>query len=121
MDTPSPPPIEAAKLASRRPVVITVICVIGFIGGLLVVPRIFGDTARSIGAWYPLHLAFSAAAGFVCFIGLWKMRRWGVFAYTGFFLVNQAFMLAMGVWSIYALVIPGVFIAIMFSKIEKMS
>jgi len=29
-------------------------------------------------------------------------------------------MLAMGIWSIFALVIPGIFIGIMFSQVSKM-
>ncbi len=81
---------------------------------------IFTDIARNIGAWYPPFLAFSAVVGFICMVGLWKMRKWSVFAYTGFCLVNQVVLLAMGHWSIFALLLPGIAIAIMFSQLSKM-
>ena len=120
MDTPSPQPIEAVQPTSRRPTVITVICVVGFVGALLVVPRILGDAARSIGAWYPPFLAVGSIVGLACMIGLWNMRRWAVFTYTGFFVVNQLVLLAVGIWSIFAFLIPVVVIAIMNSQFEKM-
>jgi hypothetical protein len=116
----TPPPIETTTVNTSRPTAITVICVIGFIGGLFTIPLIFTDIARHIGAWYPPYLGFSAVVGFVCMIGLWKMRRWAVFAYTGFCALNQIVMIAMGVWSIFALLIPGIVIAIAFSNLSKM-
>ena len=116
----SPPPIETAQPSNSRPVIITVLCVFGFFGGLFTVPTIFSQVARDIGAWYPSLLALSAVVGFVCMVGLWKMRKWALYAYTGLCVVNQVVLLAIGRWSIFALVLPGIFIAIMFSQISKM-
>ena len=118
MDTS--PPIEAAKPGNSRPVIITVLCVVMLVGVVIAVPVIFSQIARNIGAWYPPLLAFSAVVGFVCMIGIWKMRKWAVYAYTAFCVVNQVVLLATGLWSISALVIPGIFIAIMFSQVSKM-
>jgi hypothetical protein len=120
METSSPPPIETTATSTSRPTAITVICILGFIGGLLTIPFIFTNIARNIGAWYPPYLAFSAVVGFVCMVGLWKMRRWAVFTYTGFVALNQIVMLAMGVWSVFALLIPGIVIAIAFTHLSKM-
>jgi len=47
-----------------RPTAITVICVIGFIVVLLVIPAIFSPFARAIGPWYPVTLGVS---GFLSF------------------------------------------------------
>lgn len=118
METSTPPPI--ATTTTSRPTAITVICVIGFIGGLFTIPLIFTDIARNIGAWYPPYLAFSAVVGFVCMVGFWKMRRWAVFTYTGFVALNQIVMLAMGAWNVFALLIPGIVIAIAFTHLSKM-
>ena len=38
---------------TARPVAITVICILGFIGAALAIPLIFSAAAREIGAWYP--------------------------------------------------------------------
>jgi len=56
METSTPPPIETTTTTATRPTAITVICVIGFIGGLFTIPLIFTDIARNIGAWYPPYL-----------------------------------------------------------------
>jgi hypothetical protein len=120
METSTPPPIETNTTNATRPTAITVICVIGFIGGLFTIPLIFTDIARNIGAWYPPYLAFSAVVGFACMVGLWKMRRWAVFTYTGFVALNQIVMLMMGVWNVFVLLIPGIVIAIAFTYLSKM-
>src|SRR5215471_21207352 len=114
------PPIEAAKPSNSRPAIITTLCVVMFVGVVFIVAIIFSQSVRDIGAWYPPLLAFSAVVGFVCMIGLWKMRKWAVYGYTAFYVVNQVVLLATGLWSISALVIPGIFIAVMFSQVSKM-
>jgi len=114
------PPIEPTKASVSRPTAITVICVLGFIGAAFTIPLIFSDIAHKIGVWYPPYLAFSAVLGLVCMIGLWKMRKWAVYIYTGFCVVNQVVLLAMGTWNILALLIPGIVIAIAFANLSKM-
>jgi hypothetical protein len=120
MNTPSAQPSETPQPSSDRPIVVTVICVIGFIGVISVVPKIFTEIAFNIAEWYPPYLALSKVVGFLCMVGLWKMQRKAVFAYTGLCLVNQVVLLATGHWSILALLIPSVFIAIMFSQLSRM-
>jgi hypothetical protein len=105
---------------SERPVAITIICILGFIGAALTIPAIFMSAASGIGAWYPPYLAFSAVVGLVCMIGLWKMMKWSVFAYTAFVVLNQVVLFSMGVWSIFALVIPAIVIAIGFAYLSRM-
>jgi hypothetical protein len=106
--------------ASERPVAITIICVLGFIGAALTIPLIFSDIARGIGAWYPPYLAFSAVVGFVCMIGLWQMMKWSVFVYTAFVVLNQVVLFAMGVWNIFGLLIPAIVIAIGLTYLSRM-
>ncbi len=106
---------------SKRPLSITVICVIGFIGAALAIPVIFSGTAKNIGNWYPPLLAFSAIVGAVCFVGLWKMKKWTAYSYAAFTGLNQIIMLVMGIWNIFALLIPGIVIFVAFKNIAKMS
>lgn len=110
-------PAEKAK----RPVAITVICVLGFIGAALSVPVIFSSVAQSIGAWYPPYLAFSSVVGLACMVGLWLMKKWAVFTYTALLVINQVVLMAMGVWNIFALVIPLIVVVIAFMNLSKMS
>lgn len=103
-----------------RPVPITVICVLSAIGVVLVIPMIFGEAARLIGAWYPPYLALSAVIGAVCTVGFWLMRRWALYLYAAFFVINQIVLLAMGVWSIMALIVPAIVVAIAFAYHARM-
>jgi hypothetical protein len=93
---------------------------LGFIGAALTILMIFSDIAKSVGAWYPPYLGFSAIAGGVCMIGLWMMKKWGIIGYTALVAINQVVLIAMGVWNLFALIIPGIVIAIGFSKFKEM-
>jgi len=112
--------MDDIKLDNKRPVAITVICIIGFIGVFAALPLIFSEVAKSIGDWYPPYLAFSTVAGLTCMIGMWMMKKWGIVAYTALTGLNQIVLLVMSVWNMYALIIPGIVIVIGFSQFEKM-
>ena len=103
-----------------RPTAITVICVLGFIGGAIVIPMTFSKLARDIGSWYPPYLGLSGILGFICMLGLWNMKKWAVYIYTGFFIINQIVLMMMGLWSISAILMPGIVIGIAFSHLNKM-
>lgn len=104
----------------KRPTAITVICIIGFVGAILAIPMIFSDIARQVGSWYPSYLGLSSVIGLICLIGLWKMKKWAAYTYTGFVALNQVVLLAMGVWSIMALIIPSIVIGIALAHVNKM-
>lgn len=104
----------------KRPVAITVICIIGFIGAALTLPLVFSDLAGQIGSWYPPYLGLSVIIGLVCMVGLWLMKKWAAYTYTGFVILNQIIMLIMGIWSVMALLIPAVVVGIALSHLKKM-
>jgi hypothetical protein len=103
-----------------RPVPITVICVLSAIGVLFAIPLLFSEAARSIGAWYPPYLALSAIVGGACAVGFWIMRKWAAYLYIAMFVVNQIVMLAMGIWSVFALVIPLIVVVIACVYLPRM-
>jgi len=104
----------------KRPIAITVICILGFIGAAFTIPIIFSDIARQVGSWYPPYLGLSTVIGLVSMLGLWKMKKWAAYTYTGFAALNQIVLLTMGVWNIMALIIPGIVIGIVLAHINKM-
>jgi len=57
----------------------------------------------------------------VCMVGLWMMKKWGAYVYTGFAALNQIVLIAMGVWSILALLIPAIVIFFALKNVSKMS
>ena len=106
---------------AKRPTSITVICVIGFIGALITVPLIFSPIVQQIGDWYPPYLGFSAVLGLACMVGLWMMKKWAAYTYTGFVALNQVILLAMGVWNVMALLMPAIVIFFALKNVPKMT
>lgn len=115
-----PPQINHLETNSTRPTAITVVCVLGFIGALLTIPAILLSLKLPVAIWYPPFLALSAIIGLVCMFGLWQMKRWAVFAYTAFVILNQIVLMTTGDWNIFALIIPGIVIAIGFKYLPRM-
>ena len=111
--TPSQP-------TNKRPVIITVICIIGFIGALFSIPIVFTSFASNVGAWYPPFLGLSAIVGIASFIGLWRMRSWGLYLYLVMFVVAQVVMIAMHIWSPLAPILPIIVLIIGFSFRHRM-
>ena len=106
---------------NQRPVAITIICILGFIGAALSIPLIFSSAAANIGSWYPPLLGISAVVGLICMIGLWKMKKWAVFLYTALCVVIQVVLFTMHVWTPFSLVFPAIIIAIGFAYLSKMN
>ena len=104
----------------KRPTAITVICVLGFIGAAFSIPLIFSDIAGKVGNWYPPYLGLSCIIGFVCMVGLWKMKKWASYTYTGFVGLNQIVLFTMGVWNIMTLIIPAIVVAVSLAYIKNM-
>jgi len=63
----------------ERPIAITVICIIGFIGAALSIPMVFSDIAKQIGNWFPSYSGSVAAISLVCMIGLWFTKKWAAY------------------------------------------
>ncbi|NQW41838.1 MAG: hypothetical protein HQ463_00195 [Bacteroidetes bacterium] len=104
----------------KRPTAITVICVLGFIGAAFAIPLIFYDIARQIGSWYSPYLGLSVIICFVCMVGLWQMKKWAAYTYTGFVGLNQIVLLTMGVWNIMSLISPIIVVGIALMHLKKM-
>lgn len=124
MTNPFEPPRAESQVSepgARRPLAITIICIVGFLGAVVTVALLFSSIPRSIGPWYPPLLGFSAVVGLACMVGLWHMKKWAVYTYTAFALCNQVVLLVMGIWGVTALVIPALVIAFMWANVAKMS
>ncbi|MBC7933411.1 MAG: hypothetical protein H7Z38_22850 [Rubrivivax sp.] len=111
-------------MASSRPIVITVICVIGFIGVALGVPALLAVVATGaqtgLPSWYMPYLGLTMLVGLVSLIGLWQMKKWGAFLYAGMFVINQIILFATGLWTPGALIIPLIVTVIALSQLPKM-
>lgn len=113
-------PIQTSRSSTRRPLILTILCILGFVAAAANVPTIFTDDARRVGHWFPPFLALSVVVTVICMIGLWKMHRWAVLVYTGFAVLGFALALTVGSWNLTAQLVRVAVIVIMFSQFAKM-
>ena len=93
-----------------RPILITIICVIG-IGAVLLslpaIPRMATVLRESYGAWYVVVWVISLLITVVSLVGYWLMRRWGVYLYVTTFVAGTALGLAAGLpFTLPSVIVP---------------
>ncbi|MBK7183853.1 MAG: hypothetical protein IPH89_13470 [Bacteroidetes bacterium] len=62
----------------KRPVLITIVSIIGFIWVIISLPGVFAPEVKKIGDWMPAIFGIIRASMFISLIGVWYMKRWGV-------------------------------------------
>lgn len=111
---------SAAKSA-KRPIVITVICVLALLGSLLNIPMIFSESASSIASWYPVYLAATSVLTLVCVAGLWKMKKWAAYLYIAGQLAGIAVFANLEMFEMYMVVGSLIMIVIVLTQLKKMN
>src|ERR1041385_1199907 len=66
---------------TKRPVILTIICVIGILWSLFNFIVVFSPFVRKVSEWSPAVFGIIVAIQFISFIGIWSMKRWGVHLY----------------------------------------
>ena len=80
---------EERQLIGRRPTIITILCVLGFIGTFVALIQLPSMTDRlGVGIGFALWTLFLRALGFLHYIGLWMMKRWNVLVYAFSYIVS---------------------------------
>ena len=72
----------------RRPLFITILCVIGFIWVVLSFPAVFSPEVKRRSVFLPALYGVFIAAHFISLIGVWHMKRWGVNWFTAVFFLK---------------------------------
>lgn len=71
-----------------------------------------------------LHLVLIVASMTITLasiVGIWMMRRWGVYLFACVFLASQANMLAQGQWSIGVILLPLLILTVTGAHFKRMS
>lgn len=114
------PQAQVAIDPHKRPIAITIICIIGFLGAAATLPMFFTDVMRTLPPWYPVFLGVGSVIGLACMVGLWMMQKWAVYTYTAFMVINQVILIATGLWNPFALIIPAIVVVVMFIYLSRM-
>jgi hypothetical protein len=117
----------AKKEAKRRPILVTVICILGFIGvPLSIIAAVIGMSAALIfnitvmPLWYSAFLIILTLLYLPALIYVWKMRKIGLIAYTALAIVGYVVGFASGFASIGGLVISAIVIGLLYTQFKKM-
>jgi hypothetical protein len=110
---------------TKRPSSITLISIFEIYGGVLLFYFIFSPGIQSFvqerGVGETIFYGFSGLVLIISGIGFWLMRKWAVYTLIGLTLISQAYLLAVGRWNIFSLLIPAVLIFVGYKHLSKMN
>lgn len=105
---------------AKRPAAMTGILVLGVVGAVALLWMANSGQLYGAPDWYMPYLFVSAAVGLTGIIGMFLMRKWGLYLYAGLFAVNQVLMLSLGAWSAQGLLIPMIIVVLGFRHLGQM-
>lgn len=62
----------------KRPAVITVFCIIGYLSVVFTFPQVFSPSVKKLGVLMPAIYGVLVAANFIAYVGIWHFKQWGV-------------------------------------------
>jgi hypothetical protein len=109
----------------KRPYSITLICYfgvfyLGFIFWNTFNPS-FSLTVQRLGLGLTIYFLISALALFLGVIGLWLMKKWGLYAFAAVLAINQVIAVISGRWNFGPLLILAIVGYVGYSNLSKMS
>ena len=117
--------MTTATTKTKRPSSITLISVFEIYGGFLLFYFIFSPGIENFvqehGIGGTIFYGFSGLVLFVSGIGFWLMKKWAVYTLIGLALITQVYLLAVGRWNVFSLLIPAVLIFVGYKHLSKMN
>ncbi|MBL7889779.1 MAG: hypothetical protein JNL24_09510 [Bacteroidia bacterium] len=104
----------------KRPVLLTVVCIIGFIWVVVSLPGVFAPEVKKIGDWMPAIFGFIRASMFISMIGVWYMKRWGVRLFIIVFFIKESVFLLIDNTNYFSIVLSIFFISSMLAYYKRM-
>jgi hypothetical protein len=80
----------------KRPAIITVICIAGFLSVVFTFPQVFSPPVKRLGVYVPAVYGILVAAHFMACVGLWYFKQWGAQLYLLAFFARTIFYILTG-------------------------
>lgn len=118
---------QERPLKVKRPAIITGLCMVGFLGCVVVflallLPSTRNEGVKRYGSWFPLLTGFFDLIGLLALIGYWKMRKWGVYLYLVLTLAGLVYAIFADVRvSIVNYLLPVALIVAGFAYLKRMT
>jgi len=117
--------MTTATTKTKRPSSITLISVFEIVGGFLLLYSIFSpgiqNSVQDRSVWETLFFAFSGIVLLVSGIGFWLMKKWAVYAFIAFAIISQVYVISVGRWNVFSLLILAVPIYVGYKHFSKMT
>ena len=97
---------------ASRPMILTVICVVLFLGSLMALQVAFTDDFKGLASTVRYLYLASVVMTIVAAIGIFAMRRWGVILYAVASIGGQAAVLMFGWWNPISMILALLIIAV---------
>ena len=98
------------EIARKRPVILTIVCVIGILWSLGNFIFVFSPSIKKINDWAPAIYGIIVAFQFIAFVGVWNMKRWGVLLCISVFFLKIIFSMFVDDLSYVGIVLSVVFV-----------
>lgn len=108
------------KTITKRPKLISIVCILGFIWIICSFPSVFSPTIKKLGDWYPALFGLIVAANFISFIGVWHMKRWGVQLFVLSFFIKEITLVLIDDISYVGFILSVLFISSMIIFYKRM-
>ena len=76
----------------KRPILLTIVCILGFVWIVFSFPAVFSPSVKKLGDWYPALFGLIVASSFISYIGVWHMKRWGVSLFAITFFIKEVIL-----------------------------
>ncbi|MBI4932187.1 MAG: hypothetical protein HY841_15620 [Bacteroidetes bacterium] len=97
------------EIVRKRPIILTIICIIGILWSLLNFIFVFSPFIKKISDWAPAIYGIIVAIQFISFIGIWHMKRWGVHLFISAFFAKIIFSILIDDVSYMGIVLSVIF------------
>lgn len=77
----------------KRPTIITIICIIGYLAVLFSFPQVFSPPIKKLGMFIPALFGVLVSAQFIACVGIWYYKQWGVQVYLFAFFAKTLFFM----------------------------
>lgn len=98
----------------ERPALITIICLLGFFGIAGTLRNVFfAPWGKAAAAWLPAYFFLQGVIVLVACVGLWRMKKWGVYLYILAIVWAQVVMFIIGLWGIISVILFSSLLAVL--------
>ena len=87
----------------KRPIIISVLCIFGFLYVFFTPLMFLVPVPIQSGKWWHPFVGCTAILTLICTIGLWRMRKWGLFGYVITLILFQYVSFELSQWDMWTL------------------